>query len=465
MRWSLAWLVLLVLGAGCLGALPSEESSDPDERVEASNDSRENALARWKGYLEDPSISQAPTIRDPAQREQPTAVVAVIDGGINPFHEHFQRAGLVAPGSLPVEARNAETGKPPVYVPAGIEAARNSSQEAWLNDVIEEGTLYRFAGTNLLFYQIPGAQVDPMQPGSSTTIHGTFTAGIAAENAPVVVLVQSYGTYAKAMEWAASQPWIDVISTQLPPSCPAVPGAEHACPHAAMLGPADALFNVSRVVDATRTAWESGKLVVASGGNAPQDATYVERVRGPPWVLAVGGADTYRRGGTVAASQTVDLVSNFTNRGPHASQASAYYNGTGTSGSAPLVAGTIAEALDRTREHVGHEGTLTNGSLVETGNRTITNEEVWAALNATAEYWGASAWDPTADHPEPDPTRSGSAPVNPAAPWLQMGWGYLGPGHADALTKTLLTEEAPDKPDAAEAWMAHRQSLRRAAWG
>jgi len=461
-RLALSALALALFAAGCLG-LPGTD--DASERVGSSADEADASqpLDRWKRFLEAPQEREPPEIRDPG-RDEPTAVVAVIGGGINPFHEHFERPELLEPGTLPVDARNADTGQPPVYVPTGLDEARETGQQAWLNDAIEEGRLYRFAGTNLLYYRVPGTEAPPMQPDAFSTVHPTFTAGVAAEHAPIVVLVQSYRTYPKAMEWAAAQPWIDAISTQIPPECLAGQGVGEACPHAAMAGPLDERFNASRVADATREAWDSGKLVLASGGNDPKALTQVERVRGPPWVVAVGGADTYRGGATVASSQTIDLVSNFTNRGPHASETDAYYNATGTSGSAPLVAGTLADALADVREEVGHAGTLEDGRLVASDELTVTNEAAWEAINRTAVYWNASDYDPTADHPQPNPLRSGSALVNPAAPWTQMGWGYLGPDHADAIAEALVSGELPDKPQGAEAWMQTRQETRRALW-
>lgn len=461
MRWWLVPVGLLIAVAGCVGALTGDEPVPAETSAERPG--AEDLLERWQRYLESPEEGEPPIERVPG-RDEPTAVVAVIDGGINPFHEHFERGELLAPGSLPVDARNADTGEPPVYLPTGLEAARRADQQALLDDVLEEGTLYRFGGTNLLYYQVPGTDTPPLREGAFTTIHGTLTAGLASENAPVVVLVHSYRTYPKATEWAAAQPWIDAISTQLPAECLAGTGTGEACPHAAMVGPVDELANASRVADATRAAWESGKLVFASGGNEPQAVTPVERVRGPPWVTAVGGADTYRGGATVAASQTIDLVSNFTNEGPHASETDAYYNATGTSGAAPLLAGTVAHALADVREKVGHRGTLANGDLVAAANLTVTNVDVWEAMNRTAVYWNASDWDPTADHPEDDAHRALSAPVNPLAPWTQTGWGYLGPSHADELAEGLLTGELPAKPAGAQAWMEARQDQRRALW-
>lgn len=463
MRWWLVPVGLLIVVAGCVGALTGDEPVPAETSAERPG--AEDLLERWQRYLESPEEGEPPIERVPG-RDEPTAVVAVIAGGINPFHEHFEREALLEPGSLPVDARDADDGQPPVYVPTGTQAARDAGQQAWLNDVVEEGTLYRFAGTNLLFYQVPGTDVKPMEPGTFGTNHGTFTAGLAASNAPIVVLVHSFGTYAKAWEWAAAQPWIDVITTQRPPECLAGTGTGEACPHAAVPGPVDEGLGleIGRVVNATRHAWDAGKLLLAAGGNDPRGVTPVEAVRGPPWVAAVGGADTYRGGATVDASQTIDLVSNFTNEGPHASETDAYYNATGTSGAAPLLAGTVAHALADVREKVGHRGTLADGDLVAAANLTVTNVDVWEAMNRTAVYWNASDWDPTADHPEDDAHRALSAPVNPLAPWTQTGWGYLGPSHADELAEGLLTGELPAKPAGAQAWMEARQDQRRALW-
>src|SRR5207248_3015171 len=92
---------------------------------------------------------------------------------------------------------------------------------------VEPGKLYAFDGTNLLAITMgktpdDGHILDQID-------HGTGTASVVAREDPnaIVVMIQANGTLcatggrssclvhesvAQAMKWAASQPWIDIIS-------------------------------------------------------------------------------------------------------------------------------------------------------------------------------------------------------------------------------------------------------------
>lgn len=456
----LATLVIPLLLAGCLGLNAGED--DPVELENVDDVANKSAQTAWEAYFsarEAGEGPQAPSVEDPG-RAGTASVVAVIDMGINPFHEVFQRPGLEDTGTLPVQARETTSGQDPVYLPTHM----GPEDPVWVEAVMEAKTLYRFAGTNLLAYQASeGASLIEDDPWG----HGTGTAGLVAQTAPnaTIVLVQSVsGTQAEAMAWAAEQPWIDVIVTAFNCRLPMTPqGAHVGCPDAATASSDVPTWSEQEVTQASSQAWESGKLVVATGGNSP-GYTPLDAMAGPPWVIAVGGADNERNGRTWASSQSVDVLASYVNEAPDGRDGST--EGTrefvGTSGSAPIVAGVLAEGLYQARERVNQTEASRGDSIIDGDGVVATNADVRDAMNRSAEYWAATDYDADALSGARSAEEIG-VPIGPA-PWVQMGWGYIGPEHAGSIADGLIEGSLEDKPAEAHAWMDARQALRSAMW-
>lgn len=141
-------LVVLLMVSGCLGPA-GEPDASPQSQGIADDRSAEDAWARYLSNLTRESSQPIPEIPDagyPGNR----SVVAVVDTGAHAFHAAFERPALASPGSLPVEAHDHVADDAPIYVP--MDQVRELQRGAWLGERLETQTLYRLAGTRLLFY-------------------------------------------------------------------------------------------------------------------------------------------------------------------------------------------------------------------------------------------------------------------------------------------------------------------------
>lgn len=218
--WLLAALTLTLSMAGCIGI----EEVNPFQAETVDGD--------------------APEIPG----DGPNVVIAVIDTGINVYHQEFQ-----APDRWETPDQTGSDTLPQPPIPHdGIQNAApipltldNDDWDATVDEdwdtlmSLEKETLYTFPGTKILGAISFMDQSDdwPLildRPGSYT--HGTMTASravgetvsIPSDN-PNIWLVQVQGFNTDALEWVAEQDWIDLasISAGLSPlaTLPAAPNA------------------------------------------------------------------------------------------------------------------------------------------------------------------------------------------------------------------------------------------------
>ncbi|HVL47614.1 MAG TPA: S8/S53 family peptidase [Candidatus Thermoplasmatota archaeon] len=155
---------------------------------------------------------------DPATTDaaKPRVVIAVIDTGMNLFHEEYRRAGFEPPAYLPADATVVRLD----FDAADFEPAVAKNRAAL--DALEAKKLYTFPGTKVVgaisfrSEKLDGWPLILDKPKSYT--HGTMTTSRAAGNtiaiggADDVDLVIVQGFSPEAVAWAADQPWIDIIS-------------------------------------------------------------------------------------------------------------------------------------------------------------------------------------------------------------------------------------------------------------
>lgn len=396
-------------------------------------------------------------------------VVALLDNGLNVYHSVYARPDL----TLPRRIVDVTSGHPPTPIALAttgtLDERRDVDGDTWTS--LDHERLYWFEGTNVLgisFYEWP-TNSEVLWPTSG---HGTYTSSIAVQEAPnVIVLMVEVsaaicGEYPEpespcvidsrmvdAMEWVAAQPWIDVVSLSF-------------AMHAGAPTPETLQF-----ANATRTAVEAGKIVVAGAGNQVLPG-YAEGVNGPPWVIAAGGVTWAQRGGTVLAAKTPDVVSNWTALAASHEHEQGMYWADGTSMAAPRVAGVLANVIERVRSafgHPPHEG-IVNGSLAIStdGARRVTNNDFRAALNVSARYMNLTDWDPTAAPTDDDLTNviAASHPVPRDGAYATMGWGYVDSATAQHVASRLVSGDLrvpAEKADAAP-FMETRQRARETWW-
>jgi hypothetical protein len=134
--------------------------------------------------------------------------------------------------------------------------------------------------------------------------HGTATADTVLQNAPnaTIVMVEvsatSWSEIAEAIQWTAEQGWIDVVSASL--------GNIGNVPNPLVAGGDPDL----EVPQASKAVVDSGKVYVNSAGNDPSPH-YTDNADGPPWVVAVSGAEPTSQGRDVVPANGPDVVANF----------------------------------------------------------------------------------------------------------------------------------------------------------
>jgi hypothetical protein len=402
-------------------------------------------------------------VKDPLSKGRPT-VVALIDSGINPYHDVFRATnGSPDAGDL----ATAFNGTSVQLSTAGTYAERTAADAKFWNKV-KPGTLYAFNGTRIL-------GVTLAKPGDVILDHeghGTGTSSLVARDDPsaLIVMVQVNATacippvscsmdpsVARAMTWAAAQPWIDVISVSI-----GLPGD--------LYDPSSIHPEAKAFLDASRQAAKSGKLVIIGSGNtvAPSLDSYLA---GPPWVICVGGGEIGARGATAESNIMVDVVANYTEMTALANETSGMRPDAGTSFSTPLVAASLAKAIHLAREAVlqtaGPQdgklvvGDLPNGTYVE-----ATAADFRSALNATAIVWKPADWNPSYMPTNDTETNvifyDVTTPV--ILPAEQIGWGYVNASLAPQIAARVIAHDYSGKDDMTRAYMAQYQSLREDLW-
>lgn len=363
----------------------------------------------------------------------PDVVVAVIDTGIDPYHAHFQGEGLNdAQLSRFVDTLTDESPRR-VQLSTG-EGALEADAALWAD--IAVGELVYFEGTRVLGISF-GHSADQL-PVYDEGGHGTGTSGAVLNAFPegIVVMVEGTGD-ADGEAWAASQPWIDILSESYGP-----PGS---------VPKAGTVFGLT-TSEANKLAWDNGKLPVGAADNTPSLAPNDETA-GPPWVIGVAGDDPDAQCREHRSGTFPDVTADFTQDLPEAGTGDGYRSMSGTSFATPTTAGTLAAVLGHVRAAWADTDGITGGALATSPDgAAIANTDVRDALYRAAAYFGTEACVGTA------------TPVNPAAPWLQMGWGHVGPDAVEPAALHLLgEEELPEKPAEAvlfqDAVMAYREAL------
>lgn len=385
-------------------------------------------------------------------------IVAMIDDGIQPYHESF----ALRDSSEAAWVRGLTN---VTVVPSSFRAqALNSS--AWRG--FEDNKLYWFEGTRVLaisetYDKDAFGTPLPHTPIYDDDGHGTMSASVLARAAPSpwILMVQSNGLD-KSTAWAAAQDWVDImvliqgtvadLPLSLVPDETPLPPVHEETP-----------WNLLR-------ATQRGQLVIALTHNDP--APSITGEDGVPWIISVGGANPVTHGpdpttGTVpdVIAQDVDAhLANHTNL-------TGYRWSAGTSFAAPMVAGVAAEALAQTGSRLGPHKLA----------RGFTAAQVREALNRTARYWSPTDYrpgSPAAAVNSSDPTNvtgierlaaGTSVPALPAVgasplgPWIQMGWGYIDESTLPALV-ACLRGNCPTRPTGAATYMGAVHALKETYW-
>lgn len=417
-------------------------------------------------------------------------VIAIVENAVNVYHHDFAEPGRAqSPATwIPGYPKSAQPLRLHLTA-ASFAAARHADDPVWAK--LRAGALYYLPGTKfagLVWLPSPldrqttevdtsiPPPTDPQRPViDGYTYHGTGVASVAAGNAygtcpDCDVVIVAADNPEQGLEWAARQPWIDIISNSW--------GGPLGVP--AQVSASDPMLAASTAASAgSLAAARAGKVVVFGSGNGVTDLgptthgtqhslTWDSPYAGPPWVLTVGAAKAVTHQPTDWHNIPVDVIAQGEDR-PAADSASLTGTETfiGTSCAAPIAAGVVGEALYRARsvladKQVGpHTGSLLAGHVGHgpVADGRLTAAELLAAAKAVAVW---HAFDPSTV--ASDPTQGLATPTTPAA-FAYEGFGVLDRDSVTPLTRVLLGQAPqPARPEMAQ-WASIADQVRATRWG
>jgi hypothetical protein len=338
-------------------------------------------------------------------------VVAVIDSGISPYHWDFLASQMPqAKNDDPSDDLPLNT--PPDKWLKGFPAPKTFSsftglklslpekdENAKLADLKKKDAAQwakvKQSGPNALnYYWFPGTKViggisfdyeeqvasavdqNPAEGYTYEPIygtgHGNGTSSVSVGNIHgtcpecLIVHITAGDTTAteRALAWAESQPWIDVVSNSY--GLQTVPRGEVR----------DGLYGGP--VEPQKKASERGQTIVFSAGNGIENgfvapfSTLTSSVKGPDWVVTVGATAPSGKAQYTGSGKPVD-VSGIGESYPSAYDAATATGGSrfsGTSNAAPTVAGTYARGLYLARRAMAGPSRGQSGGVISSGTFT-----------------------------------------------------------------------------------------------
>lgn len=381
-------------------------------------------------------VSTAPA-RPARLADDPFVVVAVVDTGINPYHVEFRRPDLTAHPATYIEGFPAsakrldlELGEPDLM------HARNADSREWAQVASQE--LYWIPGTNIVgAIDIEGSEYRFMD----TAGHGTGVASLAGGNGAGPpsddILIVAVNGLDQGLEWAAAQPWIDVITNSWSNLVPVT----------------------DRTAEASRAAVENGKVVCFASGNLAAPLWFIEG-QGPSWHVNVGAASPKSRGEHYYTGYPNDVLGLSGLPAASHESTSGMREFGGTSGATPAVCGLIATTLARARERIGdgrqgpRDGALATGrSGGALGDGRLTRLELEDAVQSTAVPATGDLDEPTV------------LPAAGPAAFVRGGYGIVDADTIDHALRVLLGRSERPARELEDSWIEMTDAMRDLVWG
>jgi hypothetical protein len=354
-------------------------------------------------------------------------VVAVIDSGVNPFHEFFDTGeqSSVTPDVL------AEFGIGEAEI---IDIPRTGDFFSDFDAVkeqfaaIKRGVPYWFRGTNVIGVSFQNSRF--LRPDGTASPHGIGTSASVLIANPEAVILAIEGINDESEAFAFTHPAVDLVSTSYGP------------PGSPPLG-----FHLGSSFEGVVT---NGKHHFGAVDNSPALSPF-DSTGGPWWTIGVSG---YEEGDTegrqVVSGSLPDFVGDFTQTLPYCrSCTSGTRSVSGTSFATPTNAGVFSTVLLAARRAAGHVGgILTEGvdaPLMVAGNGfALTNWELRRALEESAAVPGTDEFSPGAG----GVFGATSVPVLPVGSAAQIGWGLVTPDPERGVVDAMLARIGVTDADA-----------------
>jgi hypothetical protein len=442
----------------------------------------QNSVALTVAGLLSLSISAVPnaSAEEPLEPPEPFphVVVATLDTGTNPLHPAWRRDQPWHPSTfIPGYPSTAEAIN--LSFEDTFEDTLDASKPA-LAKLKEKRFPYWIPGTNLIgTWAAPNDAIpvfDTRARSGATHSHGASAssqiAGTDLGMAPDAFLVimdrtpdgapsgdalgldAVYRANADGLRWAADQPWIDIIHTNI----------QNPAPLGGNQVPAASGYH-----EAVEYAISKGKLVISAGGNFYAEATETSPHAGPPGVLVAGADDNC--GYTDYSNPDPHVV--MDGYGTIAAAPNSFGTTTfsGTSSASPRTTGYAAQLLLEIRRAFAYTGGMQDGALVVLPDTTprpatgpladgrLTAAELHEVIRKTANpNPHASMWDGSQGTCVPQPA------ALPFSFYPKMGYGEISEHTLpNALAVTLGAAPMPSRP-VEDAFFAASEAARHLAW-
>ena len=453
-------------------------------------------------------------------------VVAVIDSGFSPYHWDFA-AEHMPQAKTATKADDLPLTRPPHEWLSGFPKPRSFAsysplrlslsprnpkadpkklyerdEDTWLSvePSSAEEVQYRWIpGTKVIGAMVFGAASPPVH-ATGTPEHGMGTASVSTGNlygtCPecLLVFIQAGGgeDYERAIEWAARQPWIDVISNSY---------------GLGVVG-RDRVYSGSDT-ELQRSATERGQAILFSAGNGVfndfvvPNSTLLSSQEGPDWIVTVGATDPTNND-YPGAGKPADIAGIGTLY-PSSYGATDQRNGKnfgGTSNATPTISGTYGRALWLARQRLGGPSRVQSGGVIargrggcgaarkdcELGDGLLTRAELLTRLFQGATptsggFAGRRTVPSTAAGIVPVPPPVGGAPIPFVTTPAVADTRFFSEGHGtyrarvDGTAKWLAEfdsrlwhvlsgdKPAPRRPAGEKEWFVVDSFCRQSIWG
>lgn len=419
-----------------------------------------------------------------AFRAKPFVVIALTDTGINPYHQDFRAPEFVHHPSKYVEGYPAGAEQLDVSFDvadqAGYQAAVDADQEVW--DGVETRKLYWFPGTRIIggySYAADGPNRILDDNG-----HGTGTSSVSAgrwygsnPNA-LIVMVESLGD--GPLNWAAQQPWIDIVTNSW--------------------GPSLAGFSTGNVTE-TRNATRRGQSILFSSGNGNRNTnstevwgpvqgvtgvgdpcdcklpnsnlTLASHNKGPSWILSVGAASPVNGQSHWWHGIPPD-VSSFGSKWRAAGHLGVTREDNrdfgGTSNASPVTAGVLSAVIERARVVLGDTAAGQKaGAVVAQAAAGVTPPASGPLADGQLTRTEAEAIVLKTALPVPfDPEKATwDYAIYPTTPfyYVYQGYGIVDKGSKARALQVLMGEQPMPVRTEVDDWMARVDVARDAVYG
>lgn len=422
-----------------------------------------------------------------AFKAKPFTVIAFVDSGINPYHQDFRAPDFVHHPSqyiegYPVAAQSAQLSYE-IADAEGYTAARDADDEV-LSD-LARNRLYWFPGTRIIGGYSTGsggAGAYPERNIIDENGHGTGVASVAAgrffgsnPNA-LIVMVEALGD--SSLNWATSQPWIDIVSNSWGIIANLPLGSTTATRNATRRGQtvAFAAGNGATNTNSSTVFPPGGPVEDPCKCKTPDsNPSLTTQYGGPSWVLTVGATSPINGQAHWWHSIPVD-VSSFGSK-----WRAAAYDGVqreqnrdfgGTSCATPTTSGVLSAVIERARQVLGDTtGGQRPGQVIAAASATVTLPATGPLADGALTRAEAEAIILKTAYPVPvDPVKvTWDYAIRPTTgtpyDYAIQGYGVVDRDSKARALKVLLGETPMPTRTEADAVIAGFDTLRNAVWG